>query len=186
MISYKKQILFLVIIALSCAAVLINIYREIRREDIAELTYRQTVHARQAAKGIETFFDDTQRILRYLAHDRRVIRLDDVGKARIRSLYNIYGGMIVSITRVDARKRILYTFPEEKHVKGADISHQEHIREIFRTREPVVSDVSQRFRETGRCLSCPGLPRQNLRWNDRLFALFRPVGEEISGRDSDR
>ena len=48
---------------------------------------------------------------------------------------------IRSITRVDARGRILYTAPCDPALIGRDLTAQAHIREILRTHKPVVSDV---------------------------------------------
>ncbi|MDQ5985245.1 MAG: Sensor histidine kinase RcsC [Syntrophus sp. SKADARSKE-3] len=141
MISYRKQLLLFIVIVCICGIAFYNTSEEIKKGTLQELNYRQTVHARQAAKGIEADFADNLSALEILAKNNHVIRLDVQGREWLHSLYGTSGGDIKGVTRIDARGRIVYTVPHAGNVIGADVSKQDHIKEIFRTQKPVISDV---------------------------------------------
>jgi len=141
MLSHKKQIIFLVISILICVAFFLSIYSEVKKKTIRELNNRQMVYAELAANGIEESFNQRLRILNYLAHEEHIIHLNDHGIALIQSLQKISADEILGITRLNAQGRVTYSYPVVQRTLGADLSRQEHIREILQTKKPVVSDV---------------------------------------------
>ena len=141
MLSYKKQIIFLVISAVICLALFFSIYSEVKKQTIRELNNRQMVYAGLAANGIETSFNQHFKILNYLAHENGIIQLNTHGMALIQSFQKISSDEILGMTRIDARGRIIYSYPDTPNVIGTDLSGQEHVRKILRTKKPVVSDV---------------------------------------------
>jgi len=139
--KYKYRFfLFLTLIGF-CGYLLFAVYNDVKKETIKQLNDRQLSHAKQAAKGIESFFNNHLSMLTYLSKTDSIIDLDDRGKALIRLFYSNNSAEINGITRVDAKGRITYTFPYDHKSIGADISSQDHVQEIMRTHKPVVSDV---------------------------------------------
>ena len=69
-----------------------------------------------------------------------IIDNDAIGKRYLKLVYEANQEQIRSITRLDERGVILYTFPLLSSV-GNDISDQKHVRELLRDHKPVISDV---------------------------------------------
>ncbi len=137
----ENRLLFLLVSLLGlCAFLFTFFYQEAKREAIHNLIVQQSLHARQAARGIEDFFIHWTGILTVLSGSHHIIALDQTGRENIDSIYKANREHIRAITRVDASGRIVYTIPYRKLI-GKDISSQKHVREVMRTRKPVVSDV---------------------------------------------
>ncbi len=141
MLSYKKQLVFLLTGVIVFVAFFISIYNEVRKKTIAELNNRQVVYARLAATAIETYFEHQRETLYYIAQNDHIIRLNPQGKALMKSIQEIPTNNIEAVTRVNAKGVILFSSPEVPGTIGADISGQEHVREILRTRKPVISEI---------------------------------------------
>jgi two-component system, cell cycle sensor histidine kinase and response regulator CckA len=116
-------------------------YDTVKTEMIRDLNLRQTAHAKQAAKGIESFFNHYLSDLKFLSQIDSIIDLDDRGRDLMRIFHDNNSNEIHGVTRVDAHGRILGTYPDNQQFIGVDISSQDHIREIMKTHQPVVSDV---------------------------------------------
>ncbi len=67
--------------------------------------------------------------------------MDENGKKIMSDVQRIHSSEIKSVTRIDARGRIIQVVPYNTASIGADISRQEHIREVMRTHALVISDV---------------------------------------------
>ena len=117
------------------------IYSGVKEKTIADLNSRQLIHGRQAGRGIEYFFSDLTTFLTKVSESGHVISLDDQGRKELDFALKTNRQQIKAITRVDETGRILYTLPYDGTAIGRDISYQKHIREIMKTRKPVVSDV---------------------------------------------
>ncbi|MFC1505075.1 PAS domain S-box protein [Thermodesulfobacteriota bacterium] len=117
------------------------IYTEAKDKAIADLNSRQMIHAKQAQLGIEGFFSNTIQFLANLSESAHIVDMDDQGRSELDFALTINPEVIKAITRVDRSAKIAYTAPFVKAVIGRDISDQAHIQKIFKTREPVVSDV---------------------------------------------
>jgi len=124
-----------------CFFLFISLYQEAKREAIQHLNVQQSLHATQAAHGIEDFFAHWTGILTVLAQRGSIASLDQSGKEILNGYYNANRNLITGITRVDAKGRILYTIPYDKELIGRDISFQKHVREVMSTFKPVISDV---------------------------------------------
>ncbi len=124
-----------------CAYLFYAVYDTVKKEMIRDLNARQTAHAKQAAKGIESFFNHYLNMLKCLSQIDSIIRLDDQGRDLMRIFYNNNINEIKGVTRVDANGRIMHTYPFDPKAIGVDISSQEHVAEIMKTQKPVVSDV---------------------------------------------
>jgi two-component system cell cycle sensor histidine kinase/response regulator CckA len=137
----KRLLLLLVSLLGLCAFLFTFFYQEAKREAIHNLNVQQSLHARQAAQGIQDFFNHWTGSLTVLSKWRHIIDLDQTGREALDSFYQVNREQIRGITRVDASGRILYTIPYDRNLIGRDISFQNHVREVMRTRKPAISDV---------------------------------------------
>lgn len=138
---YKYLLLFLFILLCISGYLFVTFYEGAKNSAIEDLNARQKLHAQYAAKEIEGFFNEWTYRLTYLAKDNEVIALSNEGKKHIELFMSAHKDDIRAITRVDARGRIMYTFPYVKASIGGDISHLWHVKEVMITRKPVISDV---------------------------------------------
>lgn len=140
----KGPLYFLILCTLGligiCACLFMIFYNAAEENAIRQLNSEQKIHARQAAKGIEFFFQTWTDILTSFAKMDEVITLDAGGKRDMTLFYESHQKQIQSITRVDENGRILYTAPDSGSA-GTDISTQKHMLEIMRNHKTVVSDV---------------------------------------------
>ena len=137
----KKTFIALMIVFTAACAFVFNIfYREAKNTAVTKLNEEQTIHAKQAARGIEEFFATWTRDLNSLSKMDEIVDTDAVGKRYMKLFYEANQEQIGSITRLDERGVILHNFPQSGSV-GTDISDQKHVRELLRDHEPVISDV---------------------------------------------
>ncbi|TSA46181.1 MAG: hybrid sensor histidine kinase/response regulator [Deltaproteobacteria bacterium] len=139
----KKNWLLLLLVSLLglCAFLFTLFYQEAKREAIHNINVQQSLHARQAARGIEDFFIHWTNTLTVLSESSHIISMDQTGRKNVDSFYKANREQIRGITRVDASGRIVYTIPYDRNLIGRDISFQKHVQEVMRTRKPVISDV---------------------------------------------
>jgi len=119
----------------------ISFYDKVKQESIDNLNHTQMLHARQAAQGVEDFFDNWRRDLAVYSEIEDIKKMNERGKKFIESVYRSNAELIRAVTRVDARGRVMYTIPYDRKAIGRDISSQDHMRQIMKTHRPVVSDV---------------------------------------------
>ena len=116
-------------------------YVEVKNRTIDQLNSQQMILARQAAKSIEEFFGHYVQIMTSLAKMDHVIHMDEEGQDLLRAFYEAHAVDIKSIGRVDANGKIIYAYPPLPGGSKPDLSEQEHVQEIMRSHQPVVSDV---------------------------------------------
>ncbi|MGO9690267.1 MAG: ATP-binding protein [Syntrophobacteraceae bacterium] len=129
-----------IVFAGACAFLFNSFYMEPTNAAIAKLNEEQTIHAKQAARGIEEFFATWTRSLSSLSKMEAIIDTDAAGKRDIELFYEAHREHLRAITRLDEKGVIIYNFPQISSV-GADISDQKHVRELLRDHKPVISDV---------------------------------------------
>jgi PAS domain S-box-containing protein len=78
--------------------------------------------------------------LNFFSRSPSIVRSDDLGRRLLKARYLAQTNSLLSLTRVGPDSRILYTYPEEQAI-GRDLSDQAHIKTIFATHQPVVSEV---------------------------------------------
>ncbi len=120
--------------------VLYAIYGNVKEETIQDLNRTQTIHAEQAASGIQDYMNNVSSILNFLSQLPEIIDLNGAGRAMIKNYQQLCRDEIKGVTRVSSKGKIIFTYPDTGSI-GRDISQQEHIRLIMRTHEKVVSDV---------------------------------------------
>ncbi len=134
-------LLLLAVMFCLCFFLFTSFYNQAKQEAIKDSHNEQLLYARQAARGIEDFFNNWTHTLTALSEMDSIINLDKRGKEDMELLYRANRNRIRAITRVDATGKIIYTFPFNRGAIGKDISRQDHVREIMRTHKPVVSNV---------------------------------------------
>ncbi|MCK9462283.1 MAG: response regulator [Proteobacteria bacterium] len=163
----------------ACALFFRGAYDEAKRNAIDGLTLRQRLHARQAALGVEQFFDHWTRTLKSLALVDDVARLDPHGEALLRSFYEASSDQINGITMTDEAGVIVFTAPHAASV-GQDISRQKHMREILSRHEPVVSDVFRTVQgHDAVALHVPILDRDGYRGSLAITIRFRVIAKRF-------
>jgi two-component system cell cycle sensor histidine kinase/response regulator CckA len=138
---FRKRLIILPILFSVLAYMLFAVYAEVRRQTINDFNTQQMLMAKQAAKSVEKLFQEYQGELSYLADNRSVIFMSDEGKDLLKAYYLHHQDNIRAVTRVDAKGKIVYTVPMDKNIIGNDISYQDHVAQVIKTHEPVVSDV---------------------------------------------
>lgn len=139
--NFLKQIFLPVAIIVLSVFLLYAAYNDVKREMINQLNIEQLTHAKQAATGIQIFFNEYENLLNYLAAQNSVIELDEYGKQKINNFFYSHALMLKAITRIDDKGKIIYTVPNNPKFAGQNISYQEHVQRILTTHQKVVSDV---------------------------------------------
>ncbi|MCE5347439.1 MAG: PAS domain S-box protein [Bacteroidales bacterium] len=116
-------------------------YKEVKDKTLKEFNLQQFAMAKQASRGIESFFIYYRRELQFLSKLNYVSDLNDQGENLLAEFYKNHTDQIEAITVVDKNGILKYTFPPIDSVVGNDISNQEHIRTVIKTHIPTVSDV---------------------------------------------
>jgi PAS domain S-box-containing protein len=122
------------------AFLFLSFYQDAKNTAISKLKEEQTIHARQAARGIEDFFGTWTRSLNTLSGMDAIIENDAVGQRYMKLFYEANRDQITSITRLNEKGVILYNFPSIS-AEGTDISNQKHVGELLRDHQAVISDV---------------------------------------------
>ena len=117
------------------------VYNEAKEKAIADLNAQQTIHAKQAQRGIEGFFDHTIEFLTQLAGLEHIIDLDDQGRNELDLALHMHPTGIHAIVRIDRTGKIAYIAPSHLALIDQDILSQKHIRKIMETRLPVISGI---------------------------------------------
>ncbi|HEX7493799.1 MAG TPA: PAS domain S-box protein, partial [Bacteroidales bacterium] len=108
---------------------------------LSEFNSQQFTLARQATRGIESFFIYYQRELLFLSNLKYVSELNTQGEDLLADFYNNNSDQIEAISIVDSKGILKYTFPLNKEALGKDISNQKHIETLIQTHKSTVSDV---------------------------------------------
>ncbi|WP_303926029.1 ATP-binding protein [Draconibacterium sediminis] len=133
--------LFIPILLTLFSIVFFLVYRNIKLTTINEFNNEQLILARTASMGISSFFSDSEADLKFLSNLEDVISGTNDSKKILQSYFNAHGSVLAAITRIDSSGVILSTYPENPDVIGNDISYQEHVKQVIKTHQPVISDV---------------------------------------------
>jgi PAS domain S-box-containing protein len=137
----SKKFLFVLVLIAIFAYLFYSAYNDIKNRTLNEFNVQQITLAKQASKGVESFFIYYQRELLFLSKLDYVLELNDQGRHLLANFYNNHSDQIEAITLVDSKGILQYTFPYNNEAIGRDISNQEHIRAIIETHKPTVSNV---------------------------------------------
>jgi PAS domain S-box-containing protein len=137
----SKRFLILPIILASFTYLFYSAYKDVRDRTLNEFNSQQFTLARQATRGIESFFIYYQRELIFLSRLEYVSELNIQGEELLADFYINHSDQIEAISLVDSKGILKYTFPLNKEALGKDISNQKHIETIIKTHKSTVSDV---------------------------------------------
>lgn len=128
-------------ITLLGALLLFSAYREVKLRTIDQLNARQAVLAREAARGIEGFFDHYGHLLGAFSRVNSIVNLDEQGEKLVETFLEADAGEILAVARMGADGKILYAMPSlTDEVKG-NLFGRELAENLMRTRSPIVTDV---------------------------------------------
>lgn len=136
-----KRFLIVPFVLISFSYLFYSSYKDVKDRTLNEFNKEQFILARQASRGIESFFIYYQRELLFLSGLFEVSELDDHGKDLLANFYSCHSDQIEGITVVDSKGILIYTYPTNNGAIGQDISNQPHIKTILHTHQPTVSDV---------------------------------------------
>jgi|WetSurMetagenome_2_1015567.scaffolds.fasta_scaffold02248_8 PAS domain S-box-containing protein len=136
-----KRFLIVPVVIAAFSFLLYSAYKDVKDRTLNEFNAQQFTLAKQASRGIESFFIYYQRELQFLSRLKFVSELNDQGRELLADFYTNNSDQIEGITVVDSKGILKYTFPLNKDVIGQDISNQDHIKKVIETHEPTVSDV---------------------------------------------
>ena len=139
--KYSYKFLIHSVWILACLILFHFLYQHTKEMAIADLNERQMIHAKQAVKGIDGYFDHYITVLTSTASRDPIISIDDEGKSLLESLLSYHEPDVKAITRVAEDGRIIHTFPYDSTLIGRDLSGQKHIVELKRIHQPLLSSV---------------------------------------------
>lgn len=137
----SKRFLFVPVVLISLSYLFYSAYKDVKDKTLNEFNLQQFTLAKQASRGIESFFIYYQRELLFLSKIKSVSELNNQGKDLLADFYNSYSDQIEAITIVDSKGILKYTYPLNNAAIGKDISNQPHIKEIIKSHKPTVSEV---------------------------------------------
>lgn len=135
----RQYILFIFLIIL-CGYLLYITNSDIENKTIEQINNEQIIHAKQAESNINSFFDNYNSSLFFLAGNSHIISRDHEGDEMMRNYYQTHRNDISSITRVDEHGVIVYSYPNTTS-SGTNISQQAHVQKVIRTQSKVIGDI---------------------------------------------
>lgn len=139
--KFSKRFLFVPILLVTFFYLFYSSYRDVKERTLNDFNFQQFALAKQASRGIESFFVYYQRELEFLSKLKYVADLNDQGRNLLEAFFKNHSDQIEAITIVDANGILKYTFPYNKGAIGRDISIQAHIKSVIATQKATVSDV---------------------------------------------
>lgn len=134
-----QYILFICLIIL-CGILLAVTNADIHQKTIDQMQKEQMVHANQAKSTVTAFFQKYYASMKYLATLDHISVNDEAAEGMMRAFYLTHEPDISSITRMNARGIITFSYPNESII-GTNISQQTHVQEVLTTHQPVISDI---------------------------------------------
>ncbi len=139
--KFYKRFLLLPLIIAAFSYLFYASYNEVKDRTLNEFNNQQFALAKQASRGIESFFSYYQRELQFLTTFNCVSELNNEGKILLSDYYKSHSDQIEAITIVDEKGILRYTYPKNEKVIGNDISNQEHIKNVMSSKKSIVSEV---------------------------------------------
>ncbi len=138
---YQRLIIILgIAIIIAIFAISYRGYIVTLRDVAARYAQSQSQISELSAKGIESFLMELQSELRLIAKYPEVKQIEaEKAQAVMQAYYENVSDKIKAISRIDARGILRLTYPPNPDSIGQDLTYQEHIQELLRTRQPVVS-----------------------------------------------
>jgi signal transduction histidine kinase len=159
-----RYILVLAVATIASFALILVAYRRATNDAVVQLYAQERILARQAASGIGDYFGYLQDMLRFLSTVDSVRDMSDGGKDMLRSFFRTHAEDLASVSRVDERGTLSFTFPYES-TAGRSLVSQAHVARFLSRKTAVLSELFT---------SVQGFP---------AIALYSPVGgaDEFKG-----
>jgi len=136
-----KRFLIVPVVVALFSYLFYSAYRDVSDRTLNEFNVQQFTLAKQASRGIESFFIYYQRELSFLSKLPYVSELNNQGKALLADFFNSHSDQIEAISLVDTKGVLRYTYPVNISAIGKNISNQSHVKTVIETHQPIVSDV---------------------------------------------
>ncbi|MDP3176691.1 MAG: hypothetical protein Q8M76_02225, partial [Spirochaetaceae bacterium] len=107
------RIVALVSITVASFVLILAAYGRATSDATIQLHARERILARQAVIGISDYFDYHAGLLRFLGSMPEVRDMTEEGKSTLRSFFRANEATVASVTRVDERGNMVYTYPYE-------------------------------------------------------------------------
>jgi signal transduction histidine kinase len=133
-------VILMIFFALVCTLLFNSFFEEAKKGAVKNLNDEQKIHAKQAAHGIEEFFETWVGILTSMSKMGEIVKVSTDGKRYMELFCSAHREQVRAITRVDENGTILFTCPYPQAI-GTNISPQKHMQVILKDHKPVVSDV---------------------------------------------
>lgn len=135
-----RYLLPLVLLSALAMLLLLRAYTRARSDAEERLYDQERILADQASAGIAEYLAYYAQSLAFLAGNRSVAGDDPAGRDLMREFFRSQEGKISSISRVDERGLLSYTYPFESN-SGKDISSQTHVRRFLAEKRVLLSGV---------------------------------------------
>ncbi|MCB0750125.1 MAG: cache domain-containing protein, partial [Ignavibacteriae bacterium] len=137
--------LFAVLIFLSSITIgiflTLILYQEVERQTLESQKEQQEIFLRQLSFSIENYFTEMFHSLDYFSKKKDVIEINNYSKDEFKNFFEAHEHGIRAITRVSENGKIIFTYPIVESAINADISKQQHNKEVLENRKPVISEV---------------------------------------------
>ena len=137
----SKRFLTVPVVLATLAYLFYSSYKEVKDRTLSEFNIQQLTLAKQASRGIESFFIYYQREMVFLAKLKDITDLNDNGKGLLADFYDSHSDQIEAITVVDSSGVLKFTYPLNRSAVGQNISNQPHVKTVIKTHKATVSDV---------------------------------------------
>ncbi len=135
------QIALIAVTAIVLLALFYLPYWSVRNKTIDAFNNEEMIVARQAIKGIQTFFATYRKALQYFSEQTSIQHLDASGRALMDDFLTIHANEIAAVTRIDAQGQVLYSTPLGSGWGVRDITRQPYNLRSLKTHNPFISDV---------------------------------------------
>jgi PAS domain-containing protein len=139
--NYGKYIIIFFLFMIVGYVLLYLTYNKVKQEMIEGLNSRQMIHAKQAAKGIETFFNGYTEMLRTMSNNEHIVSLSTTGKMMMREGQLSHKEDVSIIARMDSRGRILHAEPYNRRVIGQPVTKMDIFQKVKSTHQVIMSNV---------------------------------------------
>lgn len=133
-------VMILVVLAAGCFASMLAAFGKARSEAVEQLYAQERILATQAAVGLSDYFDFYERSLRFLASLDSVGSMTEAGKDILRNFYKTHAPGIASVSRVDEKGFLGFTYPFEGNA-SVSLAGQAHVARFLATKRLTLSGV---------------------------------------------
>ncbi len=138
----KKVVVIVVMFSISLGIfsfTSVYVFKYTLMEDLRSYSQIIEVDAADTANSLQYLFANIRKELGGLATNPDVVRLSEKGKEILRKYYENRSNEIASVTRMNKKGVIAYTYPFTNSI-GKNISNQPHVKLILKTHTPVLSN----------------------------------------------